>query len=229
MNLDTMIANMVSRSIGIVQDIVIPLVFLLFLLVIVWWVAKAISRLIINVIWKNLNVDKVLEEHKLKDALLGVDIKMVFNTLLFIYLLLIGMILAMDLTVRSVSGALEVQVVLKNLLGYMSSLFQGAIILIIFLLLADLISDKIRAKEELIMKEYIAMVVQAFIAILGFVIAMPAIFPTSNILLLGNIVLLMFGGIVLGFGLAVGLAFGLGGQDVVAKRLEKFVKEKFEK
>ncbi|MEM0471188.1 MAG: hypothetical protein QXL02_02820, partial [Candidatus Anstonellales archaeon] len=92
----------------------------------------------------------------------------------------------------------------------------------------DLVSDKIRAKEDMLFKDYVAMVVQAFIAILGFVVSMPAIFPNSNVVLIGNVVLVMFAGIALGFALAFGLAFGLGAQEIVSKRLEKFIKEKLE-
>lgn len=209
-------------------DLVIPLTIFLIGATVVWLVAKLLSRSIIAVIWERAGLEKLLEQHKLKDALLGIEIRGVANLLLFLYLFFIGLILVMDISLKQISASLQIQQVLVGIMGYMSSLIQGVVILIVFLLLADLISDKIREKEHLMFKDYLAMIVQAFIAILGFVVSMPAIFPSSNVELVGNVVLVMFAGIAFGFALAFGLAFGLGAQDIVAKRLEKFIKENLE-
>ncbi len=227
--MNSIIEQMLLLIPSVINNIVIPFTLFLVLLMLVWVLSNSIANRIISAIWKVFKIDETLEKFKLKDALLGIDIKSVFSTLLFVYLLLIGMILAMDLSIKRVAGALEMQQVLRSILTYMSSLFQGVIILVLFLIIADLISDRIREKDHLVMKDYLAMITQVFIAILGFVIAMPAIFPSSNMQLLGQIVLVMFAGIALAFALAFGLAFGLGGQDVVAKRLEKFVKENIDK
>ncbi|MEM1970996.1 MAG: hypothetical protein QW336_02545 [Candidatus Anstonellales archaeon] len=228
MNLESIVFSMIQKTLGIINDILVPLLIFLVGVMFIWFITKGIARTVINLIWGKLGIDKILEEHKLKDALLGIDIKVVANTLLFLYLFLIGTILVMDISLKTIAGSLQIQAILTNLLGYMSSLIQGVIILIIFLLIADLVSDKIRAKEDMLFKDYVAMVVQAFIAILGFVVSMPAIFPNSNVVLIGNVVLVMFAGIALGFALAFGLAFGLGAQEIVSKRLEKFIKEKLE-
>lgn len=228
MNLESILFSTVQKTLGIINEIVVPLLIFLVGVMLVWFINKGIARTVINLVWNKLGIDKILEEHKLKDALLGIDIKIVANTLLFLYLFLIGTILVMDISLKTIAGSLQIQAILTNLLGYMSSLIQGVIILIIFLLIADLVSDKIRAKEDMLFKDYVAMVVQAFIAILGFVVSMPAIFPNSNVVLIGNVVLVMFAGIALGFALAFGLAFGLGAQEIVSKRLEKFIKEKLE-
>lgn len=229
MNLNLLIERTLLLIPSVINDLVIPLTLFLVLLFIAWLLSRTLSNKIISVIWKAFKIDDVLHSMKLKDALLGLDIKSVFTTLLFVYLFLIGIILSMDLSIKRITGAVEMQLVLRSVLSYMSSMFQGIIILVLFLLLADLISDKIREKEHLVMKDYLAMITQIFIAILGFVIAMPAIFPSSNMYLLGQIVLVMFAGIAIAFALAVGLAFGLGGKDIVAKRLEKFVKENIDK
>ncbi|MCS7122672.1 MAG: hypothetical protein NZ908_01810 [Candidatus Micrarchaeota archaeon] len=222
--LNTTLRNVMNNLV----DTIVPLLIFLIGATVVWLLAKLISRTIISVIWNKAGLEKILEQYKLKDALLGIEIKSVANVLLFLYLFLIGLVLVMDISIKQIAGSLQIQQVLVGIMGYMSSLIQGVVILMVFLLLADLISDKIREKEHLMFKDYLAMVVQAFIAILGFVVSMPAIFPSSNVELVGNVVLVMFAGIAFGFALAFGLAFGLGAQDIVAKRLEKFIKENLE-
>ncbi|MCX8154412.1 MAG: hypothetical protein N3C61_01095 [Candidatus Micrarchaeota archaeon] len=222
--LNTTLRNVMNNLV----DTIVPLLIFLIGATVVWLLAKLISRTIVSVIWNKAGLEKILEQYKLKDALLGIEIKSVANVLLFLYLFLIGLVLVMDISIKQIAGSLQIQQVLVGIMGYMSSLIQGVVILMVFLLLADLISDKIREKEHLMFKDYLAMVVQAFIAILGFVVSMPAIFPSSNVELVGNVVLVMFAGIAFGFALAFGLAFGLGAQDIVAKRLEKFIKENLE-
>jgi len=109
---------------------------------------------------------------------------------------------------------------------YLPSLAQGLVILLVALMAADYLNDKIKESKKLPFANGIGVLVTLFIAYNALVIALPMLLPAADpsLLVWSFLVLLSAFAIALGFGAAI--AIGLGMKDTVSE-IAKKNKDKF--
>ena len=199
---------------GLAMVYAIKALFLLIALLVAYVVAKIVMYLTRKT-WKGLNVDEKLNELKVQDAFMGIK---PLDAVLF----LVGLYVFLLVTYIA-AGALGLDTLvvwIAGLLVYYAQLVQAVIFLGAVMIVADLISDRIREREDIEFNDMLAAGVQAFLIVLGILVVLPAIFPSTNVAFVSTIVLLLTAGIALG----IGLALGLGAKDLVARKLEELEK-----
>ena len=210
----TVLMAKLADVVGLAMVYAIKALFLLIALLVAYVVAKIVMYLTRKT-WKGLNVDEKLNELKVQDAFMGIK---PLDAVLF----LVGLYVFLLVTYIA-AGALGLDTLvvwIAGLLVYYAQLVQAVIFLGAVMIVADLISDRIREREDIEFNDMLAAGVQAFLIVLGILVVLPAIFPSTNVAFVSTIVLLLTAGIALG----IGLALGLGAKDLVARKLEELEK-----
>jgi hypothetical protein len=109
--------------------------------------------------------------------------------------------------------------IIQGFLNYLPLLAQGLVLIVATLYVAAFISNTIKSKKDLFMSHQLALGVQLFLGYLAIVMALPLILPGlgTQIQILENLLVLFIQAVILAFGLAVGLSFGLGLKDPISK------------
>ncbi len=210
----TVLMAKLADVVGLAMVYAIKALFLLIALLVAYVVAKIVMYLTRKT-WKGLNIDDRLSELKVQDAFMGIK---PLDAVLF----LVGLYVFLLVTYIA-AGALGLDTLvvwIAGLLVYYAQLVQAVIFLGAVMIVADLISDRIREREDIEFNDMLAAGVQAFLIVLGILVVLPAIFPSTNVAFVSTIVLLLTAGIALG----MGLALGLGAKDLVARKLEELEK-----
>ncbi|NPA22417.1 MAG: hypothetical protein GXN92_02445 [Candidatus Micrarchaeota archaeon] len=206
--------NVVAGALESALVYLVQAFFLVIALVIAYIVAWIAMKLVRKT-WKGLGIDKKLEELKVQDAFIGIKPVDIVAFLIGFYVFLLIVYIAV--------GPLSMptlQLWLTGLLAYYAQFVQAVIFLAAVMLVADIISDRIRERQDIQFNDVLAAGIQGFLILLGVLVVLPAIFPSTNVAFVSTIVLLLTAGIALG----IGLALGLGGKDLVAKKLKELEK-----
>jgi MFS family permease len=181
-------------------------VIALFIFVLGWVVAVLASRLL-SAILKMLKLEAFLKSHKVEDALGSVKVSDVLAKLAKYYVLLIFLqaaVAMLDLGTLSIF--------LMNLLFYLPVLIGAALIVLLAVLLGEYLKESvIELSPKSQMVKLSGRAVKAIVVIIGLVMG----FATAgfNTSLVTGVIITIVQAAAFGIALAVGIAFGLGGQD----------------
>lgn len=214
---------LVFLSSQILTDLVIflPKLLTAFLVLVI---GAAFARTFKNVLVKlmeKVRVSKAFQktpiEHFIVDAELGNKLEEVIGTLLYWLVMLVVIH-----TTVSILGLTSLTVLIGRILTYLPSLFSAIIILFFGLLIAGIVESLVKGAIKSVdgkssrllgkISSYAVMVVTILAAISELGIAQEFIF-------------ILFIGFVIMISLAFGLAFGLGGKDVVNMALTEWYKK----
>jgi len=184
------------------------------------WVANLLG-VALKAFFKTVKLEKFLEGHGVHDAFLGFTLSGIAIIMLKLYIVVAFLGIAADLIQMPMLYMLAAQAII-----YLPSLAQGLIVLLVALMAADYLNDKIMANKKLPFANGIGVLITLFIAYNALVIALPMLLPAADpsLLVWSFLVLLAAFAIALGFGAAI--AIGLGMKDTVAE-IAKKNKDKF--
>jgi hypothetical protein len=186
------------------------------------WVANLLGQ-VLKEFFHRVRLEKFLESHGVHDAFLGFTLSGIAIIMLKLYVAVAFLGIAADMIQMPMLYMLAAQAIV-----YLPSLAQGLIILLVALMAADYLTDKIKESKKLPFANGIGLLVTLFIAYNALVIAMPMLLPAADpsLLVWSFLVLLSAFAIALGFGAAI--AIGLGMKDTVAE-IAKKNRDKFSK
>ena len=184
------------------------------------WVADVLGK-ILNEFFRRVRLEKFLEGHGVHDAFLGFTLSGIAIIMLKLYVVVAFLGIAADIIQMPMLYMLAAQAII-----YLPSLAQGLVILLVALMAADYLNDKIKESKKLPFANGIGVLVTLFIAYNALVIALPMLLPAADpsLLVWSFLVLLSAFAIALGFGAAI--AIGLGMKDTVSE-IAKKNKDKF--
>ncbi len=194
----------------------------LIILIVGWIVAKAIRRLVdwlLKTIRFDVLADKAGISAILKKGDLGVSARAVVSNI--VYWLIIIMVLVMTVDALGLPKASDV---LESLFSYIPKVIAALLVLIVAMFLASFVSGIVRTaagNANLPKPEILAGVSRWAIIIFAVTISLEQL-GIAPILVTATFNIIL-GGICL----ALALAFGLGGKDIVAKYLEELRKKHF--
>lgn len=179
-----------------------------------WVVAVIISRIFAGLL-RLIKLEDFLKEHKVEDSLGTVKISHVLVKILKYYIILIFLQAAVSLIELG-----TISMFLSELLIYAPVFIGALLIALVAVILGEYVKEvilELAAKSAIV--RFIARATKLVIIFIGITMALAtAGFETS---LISNIFLIVLQALVFGIALAVGIAFGLGGQkdaaDVVGK------------
>ncbi len=163
-----------------------------------------------------LKVEKFLESHGVHDAFVGFTFTNISVSVLKLYVVVAFLGIAASIVRVDLLTSLASQA-----LGYLPSLVQGLIILMIGLLAGDYITDRMKTSKKIPFANSLAILVELFIAYNALVIAMPLLLPAADPTLLIWSFLLILGAFALALGLGSALAIGFGLKDTVSEVAKK--------
>jgi hypothetical protein len=178
-------------------------------------VAKFLG-LVLRKFMNKLGVEKFLASHGVHDAFVGFSFTNIVVAVLKIYVVVAFIGIAAD-----VVNVEMVTVLASQAIGYLPSLIQGLVILMLGLVAGDYITDRMKESKKIPFSNSVAIVVEVFIAYNALVIAMPLLLPAADpsLLIWSFLLVLAAFSIAIGFGSAI--AIGLGLKDAVAAVAKK--------
>jgi hypothetical protein len=191
------------------------LVVALIILVIGWFIAVGVGRVITEIL-KKLKIDKIFEKGSWKQTLAKADLKVDVSGFIGAIVKWILVIVFLKVAVE-ILGLKEFAIFLKDILAYLPNVIIAALIFVIAVIIIDIVEKTVRVGVEGIKVGYgqvISTIIRwslwAFVilAILHQLGVVPAL---MEILLFGIVAMLA---------ISFGLAFGLGGRDVAAEILQ---------
>jgi hypothetical protein len=219
----TMYDTLVFLSNQVLTDLVIflPKLIIAFLVLVI---GAALARTFKGVaikLMETLRLSKAFQktpvEHFLTDADLGGRVEEVIGAALYWLVMLVVIH-----TTVSILGLTSLTVLLGRILAYLPSLFSAVIILFFGLLIAGIVESLVKGAVKSIdgrssrllgkISSYSVMVVSVLAAV-------------SELGIASEFIFILFVGFVITFSLALGLAFGLGGKDVVNMALTAWYKK----
>lgn len=194
---------------------VLPGLIAAIIVFIIGWILAVIISRVFGGILKAIKLEKFLKEHKVEDALGSVMISDVLVKILKYYIILIFLqAAALLVTLGTVSAFLTAVLV------YAPVLIAAVLVVLAAVILGEYVKEVILdLKSKSPMVQLVARVTKWVIVYVGVTMALAtAGFDTT---LISNIFLIILQAMVYGIALAVGIAFGLGGQkdaqDLVVK------------
>lgn len=215
---ETLGAAGANMLVGFLQT-VLTVVFVLLFAILGYIVAKLVIKHVVSPLIEHSNAEAFLEKRGMHDALLGFSFKGVIGTL--VKLVTVAVFLGVAANIANLNF-LENLVV--GFISYVPSLVQGAVILIIALLGAEYVAEKISSARDMPFAKAIATLVKIFVAYTAIVIALPLLLPGADVEILKLAFVLTVGAFALALGLGGAIAIGLGAKDsiaVLAKKKEK--------
>jgi hypothetical protein len=201
------VTNMVMVLPGLLAAIVIFLIG--------WIVAVIISRLFSGLL-KAVRLEDYLKEHKIEDALGTVLISDVLVKILKYYIILIFLTEAVKwVHLGVISSFLTVVLVQAPLL------IGAFLVILLAVLLGEYVKEVIVELSKSPLVRFIARATKLVIIYVGVTMALSTIFDTT---LISTIFVTVLQALVFGVALAVGIAFGLGGQDEAKDMVKKWRK-----
>lgn len=197
----------------------IPNIIAAFVLIIIGWlVGVAISK-ILEKIFHAINLESVLANYHVSDALGKIRISKVIVKLTEYYIILVFLQAAISLV-----GLGTITDFLNSLLSYAPILVGATILFVFAAVIGELVKEKVVALEpKSRLAKYVGMGVKLAIVFMGMMVGLSTLGFDVSIVTLTFVTLLQ--GLIYGIALAVGIAFGLGGQDA-AKDFVKKAREK---
>ena len=200
----------------------IPKLFFAFAIFIVGWVAGAIIERIIAQIIKSIKVDNVLREAGLEDVFsragFSLDTGRFLGGLIKWFVIIIFLVASLEvLDLNQVTIFLQDVVLL-----YLPNVIAAVLILLVAAVIAEVVQNVVvgSAKAaELTSANFLGKVARWSIWVFAFLAALGQLNVATAF------VQTLFTGIVIAFSLAIGLAFGLGGQETASRYIEKAAKD----
>jgi hypothetical protein len=204
-----------ATALALVFAFIPKLIGFLLILLIGWFVAKALARIVTGLLRK-VGFDNFSNRIGLNrfDQRMGVhlDAAGILGQIVFWFIFLIFLVPALESL-----GITSVTVILNQFIAYIPDVFVAILILFLGALLATVVADIVRG---LTATAGIGNP-NLFAAIARWAILLFAIFMAlSQLRIAPAIVELLFSAIVFGSALAFGLAFGLGGRDAAQRLIE---------
>jgi Conserved TM helix len=204
-----------TTALALVFAFIPKLIGFLLILLIGWFVAKALER-IVTALLRKVGFDNFSNRIGLNrfDQRMGVhlDAAGILGQIVFWFIFLIFLVPALESL-----GITSVTVILNQFIAYIPEVFVAILILFLGALLATVVADIVRG---LTATAGIGNP-NVFAAIARWAILLFAIFMAlSQLRIAPAIVELLFSAIVFGSALAFGLAFGLGGRDAAQRLIE---------
>ena len=197
--------RLIDNFLGGLADFVVVLIFL----GIGYVIARFLASLVKRGLWES-KLERKLAQKGLDDALAGFTITDILVTLVKVATFAIFMGVAADVTNL---GFLNT--VITWFLGYLPSLVEGILIIVVALLGADYVTDRLRKAKELPFPGTLSTLAKLFVGYTALVIALPLILPGSDVEILRTFFTLLVGAFALAVGLGGAIALGLGMKDTV--------------
>ncbi len=215
--------TLVFLSNQVLTDLVIflPKLIIAFLVLVIGaGLARTFKKVVVKIM-ESLRFSKAFQktpvEHFLTDAELGNRVEEVIGTVLYWLVMLVVIHTAV-----SILGLTSLTVLIGRILTYLPSLFSALIILFFGLLIAGIVESLVKGAIKSVdgkssrllgkISSYAVMVVTVLAAI-------------SELGIASEFIFILFVGFVITFSMALGLALGLGGKDVVNMMLTEWYKK----
>lgn len=185
------------------------LVVILAFLFVAWLVTKLLMK-VLHAFLESVHLEEKLKQKGVDDALLGFSVTKILG--LFVKLLTYAVFLGMAADVVNLKYLSQL---INFFVGYVPALIQGATILVIAMLGADYVTDKIKA-SKIPFSKTVGVLLEVFIVYSALVIALPLVLPSADVEILRSTFLLVVGAFAIAFGAGMAIAIGLGMKDTVA-------------
>lgn len=198
-------ARMSENFVSGLADFIVVLVFL--------GIGYVVARFLASLVKRGLyetRLERKLAQKGLDDALAGFTLTDILVTLVKLATFAIFLGVAADVTNL---GFLNT--VILWFLGYLPRLVEGVVIMVVALLGADYVTDRLRKAKELPFPGTLSTLVKLFVGYTALVIAMPLVLPGADVEILRTFFTLLVGAFALAIGLGGAIALGYGLKDTV--------------
>lgn len=209
-----------TESVVSIADYIPAVIGALLLLVIGSLCARAIRGLVVK-IFESLHLSKAVEKTPIEHFLKNAEIKTQFEVIIGNAVYWIIMLVVLQ-SVVAVLGLSSLSVLLAAVLGFIPKVIAAVLVLFFGVLLAGLVESLVKGAVKTIdagssrvfgkVASYLVVIVTVLAAI-------------SELGIANEFILILFVGFVAALSLATGLAFGLGGQDLVRALLQEWYKK----
>lgn len=197
----------------------IPNLIAAVIITVIGWLVGIAAAKVIEKILGAIKFEDFLSKHKVSDALGKLKVSRVLIKLTEYYIILIFLQAAVSLI-----GLGTITDFMRSLLLYAPVLVGAALIFVLAAVLGELVKEKITAFEpKSRLAVYTGRALKLIVIIMGLVVGLSTMGFDVSIITLTFVTLIQ--GLIYGVALALGIAFGLGGQDT-AKELVKKAKER---
>jgi len=178
---------------------------------IAWVLGKALKEFS-----KQIKVEQFMEKHGVHDSLLGFNLTGIAVLLVKLWVMVV--FLGISAQITNVGLILDLS---TKAIDYMPMLIEGVILLVVGLVVADYITDRMKTVKKIPFVNGIAMVIEVFIIYVAAVMALPLMLPTVKPDLLENSFNIVLTAVCFSVGLGLAIAMGLGLKDAVADVAKK--------
>ncbi len=199
------IGNLSANFLSGLADFVVVLIFL----GIGYIVARFLASLVKRGLYES-KLERKLEQKGLHDALAGFSITDILVALVKVATFAVFLGVAADVT-----NITFLNTIILWFLGYLPRLVEGAVIMVVALLGADYVTDRLKKAKELPFPGTMATLAKIFVGYTALVIALPLLLPGADVQILQTFFTLLVGAFALAIGLGGAIALGLGLKDTV--------------
>lgn len=183
-------------------------------------IANGIKGLVIK-LFESLQLSSAVKKTPIEHFLQNADIKMKFETILGTAAYWLVMLVVLQ-SVVSILGLSSLSLLLATILAYIPRVIAAVVVLFFGVLLAGLVESFVKGA----LKTIDASSSRLFGKIASYLVVIVAVLAAISELGIANeFILILFVGFVTALSLAAGLAFGLGGQDLVRDLLKEWYKK----
>jgi hypothetical protein len=204
--LSEVVGRVGSNFVGGLADFIVVLIFL--------GIGYIVSRFLASLVKRGLaetRLERKLAQKGLDDALMGFTFTDILVTMTKVATFAVFLGVAADVTNL---GFLNT--IILWFLGYLPGLIEGVVILVIAMLGADYVTDRLRKTKDIPFPNAMAVMGKVFVGYTALVIAMPLILPGADVEILRTFFTLLVGAFALAIGLGGAIAIGFGMKDTVS-------------
>jgi hypothetical protein len=210
--LRTAYSDVLSGVLGVVPNIIIALIVVIIGLLVAEAVAHVVSKAI-----KALKVDSALEAAGVEKAMnkmgLRLDAGKFIGEILRWFVVVVIFIAAFDIL-----GLSDVTNFLEDVVAYLPQVFVAVLVLMVAVIVAEAVRKLIIASSNVLsskVSNFLGTLAKWSIIIVGFMVAL------QHLDIGGQFIATLYTGVVVAISLALGLSFGLGGQQAASDFIEK--------
>jgi len=205
--------NGLNDVVGMLPSFVINLVFAIVLFVLGWIIALIVGRIVSSIL-KAVKLETFLKKHKMEDAFGSVKISDVFVKIAKYYVLLVFLQAAVSLVELG-----TISDFLSSVLVYVPALIGAVIVMVCAVLFGEYVKEKIIELSKSPLVRLSARGAKLVIIYIGLTTAL----ATAGIstILISSVFVTVLQAAVFGIALAIGISFGLGGQDEAKDIIKK--------
>ncbi len=218
MELEVLFGQLQTGAAGFIGSLlggVYAFAILVAIVMIGWFVAGLLGK-VLRRLFTEMKIEKFLETHGVHDAFVGFTFTNIAVAVLKMYVVVFFLGIAASIVKVDMLTYFATQA-----MGYLPSLVQGLVILLIGLVAGDYITDRMKKSKTMPFANSLAIIVELFIAYNALVIAMPMLLPAADPSLLVWSFLVVLGALALALGLGAAIALGLGLKDTVSEVAKK--------